>query len=55
MIQNNVTRAVVIGHGHYLPERVVENAEFEKTLDTSHDWIVSRSGIERRHSRPRER
>ncbi|GAB1380228.1 beta-ketoacyl-ACP synthase III [Pararhodobacter sp.] len=49
MIQNNVTRAVVIGHGHYLPERVVENAEFEKTLDTSHDWIVSRSGIERRH------
>ncbi|MCA0204865.1 MAG: ketoacyl-ACP synthase III [Proteobacteria bacterium] len=49
MIENNVTRAVVIGHGHYLPERVVENAEFEKTLDTSHDWIVSRSGIERRH------
>lgn len=49
MIENNVTRAVVIGHGHYLPERVIENAEFEKTLDTSHDWIVSRSGIERRH------
>ncbi len=44
-----VTRAVVIGAGHYLPERVVPNAEFAATLDTSDEWIVSRSGIERRH------
>ncbi|MBV2360757.1 ketoacyl-ACP synthase III [Thalassococcus sp. CAU 1522] len=43
------TRAVVIGVGHYLPERVVENAEFEKSLDTSDEWIRARSGIERRH------
>ena len=42
-------RAVVRGVGHYLPERVVPNAEFEATLDTSDDWIRSRSGIERRH------
>ena len=42
-------RAVVKGVGHYLPERVVENAEFEKTLDTTDEWIRSRSGIERRH------
>jgi 3-oxoacyl-[acyl-carrier-protein] synthase-3 len=42
-------RAVPVGVGHYLPARVVENAEFEKTLDTSDDWIRSRSGIERRH------
>ncbi|WP_370401658.1 beta-ketoacyl-ACP synthase III [Sulfitobacter sp. JB4-11] len=42
-------RAVVIGCGHYLPKRVVENAEFEKTLDTDDAWIRSRSGIERRH------
>ncbi|WP_208353467.1 beta-ketoacyl-ACP synthase III [Pseudaestuariivita rosea] len=42
-------RAIVTGTGHYLPERVVENAEFEKTLDTSDDWIRARSGIERRH------
>ena len=42
-------RAVVTGCGHYLPERVVENAEFEKTLDTNDEWIRSRSGIERRH------
>ena len=43
------TRAVVVGCGHYLPKRVVENAEFEKTLDTNDEWIRSRSGIERRH------
>ncbi|WP_127109642.1 beta-ketoacyl-ACP synthase III [Pararhodobacter zhoushanensis] len=49
MTQKTVTRAVVIGYGHYLPERVVPNAEFAATLDTSDDWIVSRSGIERRH------
>lgn len=42
-------RAVVIGVGHYLPERVVPNSEFEKTLDTTDEWIRSRSGIERRH------
>ncbi|TCP61991.1 3-oxoacyl-[acyl-carrier-protein] synthase III [Rhodovulum bhavnagarense] len=42
-------RSIVRGVGHYLPERVVENAEFETTLDTSDEWIRSRSGIERRH------
>ena len=42
-------RAVVIGVGHYLPDRVVPNAEFEKMLDTTDEWIKSRSGIERRH------
>ena len=43
------TRAIVRGVGHYLPERVVENAEFEASLDTTDEWIRSRSGIERRH------
>ena len=42
-------RAVIRGAGHYLPARVVENAEFEATLDTTDEWIKSRSGIERRH------
>ncbi|WP_417603362.1 beta-ketoacyl-ACP synthase III [Primorskyibacter flagellatus] len=42
-------RAVVAGVGHYLPERVVPNSEFEKSLDTSDEWIRARSGIERRH------
>ena len=44
-----VTRAVPLGCGHHLPARVVENAEFAATLDTSDEWIRSRSGIERRH------
>ncbi|MBT8416456.1 MAG: ketoacyl-ACP synthase III [Silicimonas sp.] len=43
------TRAVVRGVGHYLPDRVVPNAWFEDKIDTSDDWIRSRSGIERRH------
>lgn len=42
-------RATIRGVGHYLPERVVENAEFEASLDTSDAWIRARSGIERRH------
>lgn len=42
-------RAVIRGVGHYLPERVVPNSEFEATLDTTDEWIRSRSGIERRH------
>ncbi len=42
-------RAVVRGVGHYLPDRVVPNSYFETLVDTSSEWIVSRSGIERRH------
>lgn len=43
------TRAVVRGVGHYLPERIVPNSWFEERIDTSDEWIRSRSGIERRH------
>ncbi|MCU0816736.1 MAG: ketoacyl-ACP synthase III [Cypionkella sp.] len=42
-------RAVVRGVGHYLPARVVPNAEMESLVETSDEWIRSRSGIERRH------
>ena len=42
-------RAAIRGVGHYLPDRVFENSEFAATLETSDDWIRSRSGIERRH------
>jgi 3-oxoacyl-[acyl-carrier-protein] synthase-3 len=42
-------RAVVQGVGHYLPARVVPNSEFAGALETSDEWIKSRSGIERRH------
>ncbi|MGP1488586.1 MAG: beta-ketoacyl-ACP synthase 3 [Peptoanaerobacter stomatis] len=33
----------------YLPEKIVENSEFEKYLDTSDEWISSRTGIKVRH------
>lgn len=42
-------RAVVRGVGHYLPERVVPNSELEALVQTSDEWIRSRSGIERWH------
>ncbi|WP_071674828.1 beta-ketoacyl-ACP synthase III [Nioella nitratireducens] len=42
-------RAVAVGIGHYLPKRVVPNAEFEERIDTSDEWIRARTGIERRH------
>jgi 3-oxoacyl-[acyl-carrier-protein] synthase-3 len=42
-------RAVARGCGHYLPARVVPNAEFEASLDTTDEWIRTRTGIERRH------
>jgi 3-oxoacyl-[acyl-carrier-protein] synthase-3 len=42
-------RAVVIGTGMHLPERVMPNSEFEATLETSHEWIVERTGIHQRH------
>ena len=42
-------RAVVKGVGHYLPDRIVPNAELEAMVHTSDEWIRSRSGIERRH------
>ena len=45
----SMIRAVAIGVGHYLPQRIVPNDEFQNWVDTSDEWIKSRSGIERRH------
>jgi 3-oxoacyl-[acyl-carrier-protein] synthase-3 len=39
----------VIGTGSYLPKKVLTNYDLEKLVDTSHDWIFSRSGIVERH------
>jgi 3-oxoacyl-[acyl-carrier-protein] synthase-3 len=35
--------------GHYVPERVLTNADLEKMVDTTDEWIVTRSGIKERH------
>jgi 3-oxoacyl-[acyl-carrier-protein] synthase-3 len=39
----------IIGTGRYLPERVLTNADLEKMVDTTDEWIRTRTGIERRH------
>ncbi len=43
-----IKRAAVIGTGSCLPERVLTNHDLEKTLDTSDEWITSRTGIKTR-------
>lgn len=49
MAQAPVRRSVIAGVGGYLPERIVTNHELAQTVDTSHDWIVDRTGIHQRH------
>ena len=39
----------IIGTGSYLPARTLTNHDLEKIVETTHDWIVSRSGIHERH------
>lgn len=41
--------AKIVATGSYLPERVLSNAELEKMVDTSDEWIFSRAGIKNRH------
>ena len=50
-----MTSARILGTGSFLPERVVTNAELALTVDTSDEWVVSRTGIrERRRAAPGE-
>jgi 3-oxoacyl-[acyl-carrier-protein] synthase-3 len=45
--------ARIAGIGHYVPDIVISNADLEKRLDTSDEWIVTRTGMrERRHAPP---
>ena len=39
----------IAGTGRYLPERIMTNADLEKMVDTSDEWIRTRTGVERRH------
>ncbi len=42
-------QAGIISTGSYLPKKIVTNFDLEKMVDTSNEWIVSRTGIEQRH------
>jgi 3-oxoacyl-[acyl-carrier-protein] synthase-3 len=48
-IPNTAVNGVITGWGRALPENVVTNTDLAKTLDTSDEWIIERTGIERRH------
>ncbi|MEK7190941.1 MAG: beta-ketoacyl-ACP synthase 3, partial [Pseudomonadota bacterium] len=39
----------ILGTGSYLPEKVLTNADLEKMVDTTSEWIVERTGIRERH------
>ena len=39
----------IIGTGHYVPEKILTNDDVAKIVDTSDEWIVSRTGIRERH------
>lgn len=43
--------AKIVGWGRYVPERVLTNADLEKMVDTSDEWITQRTGIKQRHLR----
>ncbi len=39
----------IIGVGEYLPKKILTNADLEKMVDTSDEWIIARTGIKERH------
>jgi 3-oxoacyl-[acyl-carrier-protein] synthase-3 len=45
----NARRSALVGTGHYLPEKVITNNDWAKLVDTSDEWITTRSGIKERH------
>jgi len=45
----SIRRAVALGSGSYLPERILTNDELSKTVDTTDEWILARTGIKQRH------
>ena len=44
-----IIRSVIRSCGHYLPEKILTNADFAKMVDTTDEWIVERTGIKQRH------
>ncbi len=44
-----MTYSRIVGTGRYLPEKVLTNFDLEKMVDTTDEWIRTRTGVERRH------
>ena len=49
MSDTGKTFSKIIGTGSYLPEKILTNADLEHMVETSDEWIVSRTGIRERH------
>lgn len=49
MRNNNGGKIKITGSGFYVPEKILTNADLEKIVDTSDEWIVTRTGIKERH------
>jgi 3-oxoacyl-[acyl-carrier-protein] synthase-3 len=46
---NGKSRAAITAVGHYYPETILTNQDFEKMMDTNDEWIRTRTGIRERH------
>ncbi len=44
-----MTRSKIIATGSYLPQKIVTNSDLEKTVETTNEWILERTGITQRH------
>ena len=54
MNRNGKRKIKIVGLGFYAPEKVITNADLEKLVDTSDEWITSRTGIKERRVGPPE-
>ena len=50
----NVQSVGILGTGSYLPEQIVTNKDLEQLVDTSEEWIVTRTGIKERRIAPKK-
>lgn len=53
-MNNNLRPVGIIGVGKYVPEQILSNSDLEKMVDTTDEWIVSRTGIRERHIASKE-
>lgn len=44
-----MTYSKIVGTGSYVPDRVLTNADLEKIVDTTEEWIIQRTGMKERH------
>jgi 3-oxoacyl-[acyl-carrier-protein] synthase-3 len=47
-------RVAILGTGHHVPEKILTNADLEKMVDTTDEWITQRTGIKERHLSDKE-